>query len=47
MCLTHRVITDSDNGMLSVRHQAITLTNIALFSIGPSKAYFAEILSKF
>ena len=37
-------IIGSDNGLLPVRHQAITRTNADLLSIGPLERNFSEIL---
>ena len=37
------VVTDSGNGFVSVRHQAITLTNTDTLSNGPLGTNFSEI----
>ena len=36
----------SDNGLSSVRHQAIIWTNTGLLSIGSTQTYFSDILIK-
>ena len=40
------IIIVSDNGLLPSRRQAIIWTNAGLFSVGPLRTYFSEILTK-